>query len=682
MPKQPYRLDPSQKFFDVNEDFSGGMNTTESDSTMANNQLRLIQNMELTTKGSLVKREGLVQIHKVNGTGTGIGFQGHFEYFGKDTIKREFYGYNGSIYDVNNNVVNYKNLSKVNVPASGFQGTRQMASLVYNNVMIVATGTKLLEFGYFYDDETETTQSYYFRELEPYRPKAIEYSNLGGNLLSPDPDNFISDGTASIIVNEGITTVNRTPTINIPEILETYLSKPSATAVSIRWEVMFTDATNPTWVDINGGWKPVDMTTKANKKIEYAFDKFGSWSIRSVLTATSNLTGQNLIDATKVYGYIISGVKVTPTEDIEPDEAYTPQTCNRLLLYYDQVLMWGDTSVRNALYIADVFKPSYVPSDNVILLETPQEDSITAVIYFYDLLVLFTENNIFSLSGTTPISFVLQSVNRTIGCIAPYSAVAVQNYVVFLSNEGIYKLKTLSTINLDRFNVDKIDLDIWNIIPRPYDKDAIGVQSGLVYMLNFPNHNLRVKWFYQQDVWALDKSPSLDFKFAKVQSGISYAYRPNGTVLKGDGNVYTDEGIPFSCMFETKDYDVGYPFHQKKFKNLKVNLLNDAEVSSVAYLTVYVDQTAIINPEKYDVFETEDAQIMWDYRKTENIILYSGTKIGSWILGNTKLGIIPTIMEKFRLTRKGHTVRIKIEHKSNSDFGILGYALVFKIKKP
>jgi len=62
--------------------------------------------------------------------------------------------------------------------------------------------------------------------------------------------------------------------------------------------------------------------------------------------------------------------------------------------------------------------------------------------------------------------------------------------------------------------------------------------------------------------------------------------------------------------------------------------------------------------------------------------LYSGSKYGSWIIGSSKIGAVATTINKYNLTGRGYTAKIRIEHTDNTDFGLLGYAYVFKIKKP
>lgn len=674
-----YRPDPSVKLFAYNNDFSGGMNSVDADSTLVSSQMREITNMELTTKGSLVKREGFVRYATATVDDEGIGLQCHIQYYDEDKQLSEFYITNGTIYDSEGTVQEYKNLDGEFVEATGFQTSRLMDYLVYNDILLLATGNFLLEYGKFPDDEENTTESYYFRQLEPYKPTALEYSRVGANLLSDDPLNFISDGVASIIVNEGIVTKHRTATANIEEEITTYISRPASESVSIKWEIQ--ESGKDEWKDVNGGYKEANFDTQENKRINYVFETAGLYNIRSSVTATSNLTSGSPKDNTKVYTYVLSEFEVTESEDIEADEEYKPQTCTRLMLYYDQILLWDDENVPNAVYVSDIFKPSYVPSDNVMLFEMSQEDSVTAILYYYNVLTVFTKNTIFALSGKNPSEFSVKPINQTVGCVAPRSAVAVENYIIFLSGDGLYRLKTLSTINVDNFNIDKIDLDIYESIPKPYDELASAVQYGLAYIITMPKYNMRFKWYYRQDVWAMDKSTIMDFNFTKVISGNYYGYRPNGNVVKQDGSVYTDDGELFSCILETKDDDIGLPYHPKKFKTVKLSFMNDETNPTDVYMTVYVGAEPIINPEKYNVYEQDD-QILWNKEKLTNVQLYSGTKFGSWVIGQSALGIIPTTMQKYRLTGKGYTIKLKIEHKDNTDFGILGYAYVYKVKKP
>lgn len=687
MANMPYRVDPAIKLLDVNIDFSGGMNSVDADSTMSNSQMRKIENFELTTKGSLVKREGFsryADLSAVTKATTITGIQCYMRYYDKDFNLKEFYMIDGAIYDDKGTLQKYKNLDEtpVFVNADGFQKERLTSYVVYNDIMLIATGNFLLEYGLFPDKdpadvpEGETaTESYYFRQLNPYKPKALEFSKIGANLLSDDPWNFIEDGVASVLVNEGVVSTNRTATANIAEELTTYLSRPSSSDVYIKWEVR--ESGEPDWKEINGtGFKKIDFTTKENKRIKHTFEKSGLYDIKSSITATATQT-----DPTKIYSYVISDFKVTDTEDIEEKEDYKPQTCTNLYIYYDQILMWGDLNVSNAIYVSDIFKPSYVPSDNVIAIPTTQEDFITGVVYFYQVLVIATNNTLHYLVGINPMDFQLRPISATIGCIAPSSLVGVENDIIFLSREGLYKLKTLSVVTSDRYGVERIDMDVWKSIPKPFDTTACAVQNGLAYVITFPKYKIRMKWYYKQKVWAMDSGDIFDFNFIRIIDGEYYGFKPNGTVVKQDGAVYNDDGKPIKCVLETKNYDLGYPVHLKKLKAVKISFMNDEEKPTSLFMTVNVDNKPVINPEQYLIYEKDD-QILFSLEKSTNVELFSGTKFGSWVLGKSKVGIVPTTINKYRLTGKGYTVTLKIEHEDDTDFGLLGYAYIYKVKKP
>jgi hypothetical protein len=158
--------------------------------------------------------------------------------------------------------------------------------------------------------------------------------------------------------------------------------------------------------------------------------------------------------------------------------------CNRIRLYYDRLMLFGDPDEPTQLYFSDINNPEYFPQVNCLRFDTGKQEPITTVVRLNDYLVVFSKSLIHILTGKTKDEFSINLINDTVGCIAPKSAVVTGNVVTFLSDEGVYALRP-STFKLDQLNVKRVDGKVKDEILKSENACALAYDSQ--YWLCYPD---------------------------------------------------------------------------------------------------------------------------------------------------------------------------------------------------
>ena len=655
MARQPYRYSPSKQFFAYSS-FTGGMNTVDPEESLEDNEWRLLQNVDLDAGGGASKRHGFKKYLAFSKTNP----QGFFKYYTSTGAVHDIVACNGEL---------FKGTTKLNVQlyneADGtyttnstwkFQTTRPIEAVQYGDIMFIATGTLLLE----YDGST-------LKQMKPYKPTATEVIKIGVNALASNPNDYIAVGSGSVIVNEGITADKNIGIVSKVTQFRAIYSKPSSTNIEIKWE--YRKAGAPNW----------ELGRNFSTTVTWNFtpSEVGMYDIRTTIRASGDT------EPTNHRLYILAEYKVSTQDENKDTDVATIHTCNRVMMYYEQLLIYGDNVNKNALYVSDVYRPNYVPALNSLTFSDIKNAEVTAIVKYYNILVVFTKDNVWGLSGENPMNFKKISINSSIGCIAPFSARAVGNHIFFLSREGVYKLKSIYN-NDNRLNVESIDVKVRNIISR--DEKANAVQYNNQYHLVIPSENSRYRYYHQDlQAWVVDKSDKMSFERIYTYNGELYGQdAKNGSVYIFDTNLYSDDGLRYDTIWESKGVDCGLPYHKKKPKEIYFSFLHDPNEDIKLKVYIYVDDNAIITPEQYKVVVQDNLVIYTP--DTGNLsgefILPSSTSFGVWTLGSSELGVKEGSKHVVRLRGSGHRVKFKLMQDEDNNTGLLGFGLTTKISKP
>lgn len=641
MARQQYGTNPWEKHLEIYSDFSAGLNTVSSNDTMRDNELRIATNVDLSEQGAIKRRKGMTR--HIAPTGVGLG-QGYFRFYKAENDYIEIVAVNGQ-FEIDGLVQTIEGLS-------GFQTDRPIEGVQFGNKMYFATGTKLVEY-----DGTA------FKVAEPYAPEPLEALYIGTNGLADDPNNFMQDGESTFIRIDGVTFSERYGIVNQSVTLTAYSSKPVEKEVEFQFEWRYAFMEDGKWV-LGQDWS-------SSKTWEFTPDAEGDYQFRI------NIREKGLTVAETQY--LVPKFKVNPSKDssdVEIDTSYIHR-CNRILLHWNRLIMYGDEQNPDMIYISHLNNPNYFPVPNTLRFENGKKEALTALVQYRDMLIAFTPTTIQALHGKSPADFRRTVLNTSIGCAAPYSAVVVRNHIFFLSSNGVYFLKSVGYVE-DKANVEKLDSKIDNIMPR--DTDACAVYHNNQYHLVFPSQKKGFRFYTELNAWATDESEKMDFHRMYVRDNRVFGQSKGGDVLAHD-DVYDDDGHVYECQWESRFFDFGQPYHTKKLKELQITTVpEDKDLN--AFLYVYADSAIVVNAEKSEAFVDESGDIGWRVELNPNLNAYTGTKFGEWILGSSPFGDVVVDVQKLTLSGKCLRTKVRFIHKEAVPAKCMGLAYIFKIKRP
>jgi hypothetical protein len=127
----------------------------------------------------------------------------------------------------------------------------------------------------------------------------------------------------------------------------------------------------------------------------------------------------------------------------------------------------------------------------------------------------------------------------------------------------------------------------------------------------------------------------------------------------GEEPTYSDDGGPIDFKFRSKSFDMRALVNLKKYKSLHVMAKQYSDTSS-AHIDVVVDYVT----QGFD----------FDFNES--------TALGSWILGQDRLGWVDVVFQEVPCRAKGHQIYFVVSNnKLDEPVTIYGLGMEFKIKK-
>lgn len=648
MARTGYYTNPWEKKLEEYADYSGGLNTVSGDDAMPDREFRDLTNGDLGEKGVLKKRWGC-EAHLVSSLHDK--HQGYFRFYKDGALHSEIVAADGGFYI--NDI-----LQPITGLPGGFQTERMIEGVQYRKKMYFATGTKLVEY-----DGTS------FKTVEPKKPDTFEALYIGTNALASNPNEYMQDREGLHLNINGTTFSRRYGLVNEPTTLTVYLTKP-ANMTSIEfmyeWRTLYMDEGD--WVQENGGQWTTSRTFTITPQAE------GDLQFRINAREAGKTVAETQMVIPK---YTVKGAP-DPKESLN---TLTLHNCNRLFLHWERIMMYGDPQNPDVLYYSHLREPEYFPRTNFLRFENSRSEGLTTVKQFRNMLVAFTRTTTSALFGTAPAGsnpYKRVVLNTAIGCIAPESAVVVRNHIMFLSQEGIQLLKNVGTVE-DLANMQKMDIKIDNIVTRAEDACAV-VHDGQ-YQICFPKEKKRLRFYLDLGSWTKDESPSLNFLRMYDVDGVLYAIQENKAVVRFSAALWTDQGVPYPFVFETRNMALGQTYHTKKLKQLQM-LLSPKYGSISATIYVYADSAAMIDADRSYASVGADGAVQWNTVIEPNFHIPGGTTLGDWKMGKNAFGVVETMKTKLNVSGKCRTTRIRFIHMEGKPCVVTGHAFVFKVKKP
>jgi hypothetical protein len=359
---------------------------------------------------------------------------------------------------------------------------------------------------------------------------------------------------------------------------------------------------------------------------------------------------------------------------------------NRLVLYKT-----------NIIWFSDLYQFDYIPNYNYIILPLTADDFITGITYFKGSYMIFTKERIYKMSGTFGTGdFQIQIVSDAIGCISPFSIKAFNNTIVFMTHDGLYRMKQ-NYYSGGLENVEKIDKQLDGIIPSNVSTYAFLYNEQYILMYDYKrtisDEQFNVlKMYYNMTApngfpYVKDRYSIMPKIVAKLDNGL-YSLR-YGKFYKYDLGYYdflppgtVTEPVRRQSLFTTKirthKLSFGYPTHEKKFKAI---IIKDIANEPVPLLfDIYVNNKREYKSADFETVINDSGQI--DYvLVAEPYTIGSPNLLGAFELNQDQLGDLSARVHKITFSGRGKDVLINIERTTAQQFSIQDIGYVYKVGK-
>ena len=594
----------------------------------------------MATWGQLKRNESIPE----NRWGKG---QGYFRYWNKSGIFETIVAVGGKL------LRDGGDLPIEGLP-DGFQKERMIEAVQWKDKMFIATGTKLVE----YDGMTA-------KVVEAYKPLPLEALYVGTNGLAEFPDTHMQFGEHDNLRVDGMFPDLRKGVTNLPTKFTAFISRPDPDKViQYKWEYKLANRdtllTGKDWTDNANTWS-------------FTPNDIGDYVIQVTIREKDT--------PDKTASFQIPVYKVSPfNENVEIDTSQM-HTCNRILLHWERLIVYGDLKNPSTIYISHSMNPRYFPTNNTLEFENGEQEPLKALVRYRDFLVAFMPSSIQALYGTGPIGddpYRRVVIHTSLGCVAPESAKVMGNYITFLSKHGIHLLKSIGTVE-EKMNVEKIDTAIENLITP--DENACAIVYDNQYMLCYPDRRTRFRFYYESGAWTKDESPMLDFSRMFEWNGdlVGISSGTGRTVMFKEG-VYTDAGHIYEDRVLTKSFDFGEPHNPKKMKELQLIMARYLKDTNLK-VTVNVDDNPVVDTLQTR-FSMENNEITWIEERSPNVKIDSGTVFGEWLIGEDSFDNAKQHRALIPMAGKGLVTSIDIRHEEDGPNALLSLGVIFKTKKP
>lgn len=382
----------------------------------------------------------------------------------------------------------------------------------------------------------------------------------------------------------------------------------------------------------------------------------------------------------KTIEYPVIDVDTAPVIGIDFDDARILEIEDRLVAYQG-----------NTIWFSDFRRFNYFPSNTYFNLSLTTDDEITSINYFRGSYIIFTRKMIWKMRGNLDQNNIeFQILNDSIGCIAPKSVKPFNNTLVFMSRDGLYRIK--QNFYLDGLeNVEKIDKRIVDVLPNfstSYESMLYNEQY-LLYIRD--EHQYDVLRHYYNVNLGSSGSPFVVDKFAQKPehifevSGTLYAVKDRRFWIYDQG--YTDflptyttytatdtQNATYKTRLQLPNFSFGYPTHEKKFKNIFLKTFT--EKTAPLFITIKIDGYEYATPYHFKVTRDADGIIQYDY--TLDI---ESSALGSFVIGEHELGSSDVNQHKVIVGGKGKNITLILEQESDSYFGLTNIGYLFKLGK-
>ena len=378
--------------------------------------------------------------------------------------------------------------------------------------------------------------------------------------------------------------------------------------------------------------------------------------------------------------YPVLDSPLAPVDGINFDNARILEIEGRLVAYKG-----------NTIWFSDFRRFNYFPSNTYFNLSLTTDDEITSINYFRGSYIIFTRKMVWKMRGNLDRGDIaFEILNDSIGCIAPKSVRPFNNTLVFMSRDGLYKIK--QNFYLDGLeNVDKIDKRILGVLPEySTNYEAMLYDEQYILFTRDSEDYDALRYYYNVNL-GTSGSPFVVDKYAQQpehmfdMTGTLYAIKDRRFWIYDEG--YTDflptytaytEQDRLDSLYRTKlklpAFSFGYPTHEKKFKNIFMKTTTGETMP--LFLTIKIDGYDYASPYDFNIFRDGDGII--NYEVTLDV---ENAALGSFVIGEHQVGQSDVNQHKVVVGGKGKNIMLIVEQESDSYFSISNIGYLFKLGK-
>jgi len=305
------------------------------------------------------------------------------------------------------------------------------------------------------------------------------------------------------------------------------------------------------------------------------------------------------------------------------------------------------------------------------------DSSIVALKSFRDSLIIFCEDRIYKLAGSSSSDFAIAPISRNIGCSDAFSVQEIGGDVLFLAPDG---LRTIAgTARIGDVELGTVSKQIQKRINTiSYDNiSSVVIRSKSQYRLFYPttggteasskgiigvvkaNPSGQIGWEYS-DLKGLKPSCCVSGFVSGVEKIIHGGY--DGYVyLQESGNSFA--GTAIQAIYRSPDLTMGDAGIRKSMQRINVNYDPEGAVNFSMFVKYDFEDASVPQPSAYTLSTADTAAVYGD----------SGSLYGSAIYGAEGIPIVRQSVEG-----SGFTVVVRLEDTStNPPITLKGFELEF-----
>lgn len=702
--------------------FSGGMNTSRNELAILINQMKYCENMHYIN-GSLHVRKGgktfieFITPEELNNVQGIFMFSIKSFYIIVANNGKLFYGrYNGAYskialislpinivedplstgvtssgllqYDVGsepqqahdgyiqNNASNYSRLI--------FQNKFKIEGLQHKNKIYITTGTRFIEISETYNGQLLASI------VEPYLPTAIEYNNIGPNLLSHVPSLHIQTKGVGVktAINAVIPTKQQGGSIKLKAVM-TYGNGESPNDYRFKWEESRDGITFTPHQFISNGQTVMSSLFKNTSSIgedsiivsaEDATMKKYRCSFAKSFKVSYDPTkeegkkydwqyenGDYVVD--KVDGYWYGQAQSIPYNEqlyIAPNSDYMKiQTCKKIFGYGNKFILYDDAYNSGNFYKTIIDNPNYITYRNGLNFKTDKDEQLIRLINFKGVIVAFAYNkmlggNISIVSGngddyndssSNYSPFSRRIINKEITTDNADTVQVADNIIIFKYKTSVYSIEG-SELNYEIVTIQEINTHVKQAnkyVTIPFDSnDCFSEKNEDYYALIWrEKYSLdgeliqpayRVKFYYKsvfQDGGIIyfpvlvDTSELFNAELIMHVDNKPLYYYQNKLITFSDDH-YKDFDKQYKVKFVSKGFELNYPQFIKSIKSLVFSYACESQSNLKWNVKIY-------NEALFEILKDAKKEINNNTFSNLNAIIKLDSLLVSYILITPKL---------------------------------------------